>query len=137
VSATARAGQALLALFGLMCIVFSASVYAAEDPFPSDANALIATWGVGMGVLVIVLATAGLRSGQRWPWLALWVMPVFFAAHVALLGTWIPDGVLLVLSVVALAVTKPGCVAGERPQEAAGRSTVVNAGGAQTRGYTP
>jgi hypothetical protein len=35
-------------------------------------------------------------------------MPVFFAAHVALLGTWIPDGVLLVLSVVALAVTRPG-----------------------------
>ena len=107
-SATARAGQALLALFGLMCIVFSASVYAAEDPFPSDANALIATWGVGMGVLIIVLATAGLRSGQMWPWLALWVMPAFFAAHVALLGTWIPDGVLLALSVVALAATRPG-----------------------------
>jgi hypothetical protein len=122
-SAPARAGQALLALFGLLCVVFSASVYAAEDPFPSDANALIATWGVGMGVLVIVLATAGLRSGHRWPWLALWVMPAFFAAHVALLGTWIPDGVLLVLSVVALAVTKPRRVASERSQEAAGRAT--------------
>jgi hypothetical protein len=35
-------------------------------------------------------------------------MPAFFAAHVASLGTWIPDGVLLVLSVVALAVTRPG-----------------------------
>jgi hypothetical protein len=54
-----------------------------------------------------VLATAGLRSGQMWPWLALWVMPVFFAAHVALLGIWIPDGVLLVLSVVALVATRP------------------------------
>jgi hypothetical protein len=116
VPATARAGQALLALFGLMCIVFSASVYAVEDPFPSDANALIATWGVGMGVLVIVLATAGLRSGQMWPWLALWVMPVFFAAHVALLGTWIPDGVLLVLSVVALALTRPGRSSVEAPR---------------------
>jgi hypothetical protein len=125
VSAHARAGQALLALFGLLCIVFSASVYAAEDPFPSDANALIATWGVGMGVLVIVLSTAGLRSGQRWPWLALWVLPVFFAAHVALLGTWIPDGVLLALSVVALAVTKPRPVADEASRAAAGRSNDV------------
>lgn len=35
-------------------------------------------------------------------------MPAFFAAHVVLLGTWVPDGVLLVLSVVALTVTKPG-----------------------------
>lgn len=32
-SAPARAGEALLTLFSLPCIVFSASVYAAEDPF--------------------------------------------------------------------------------------------------------
>lgn len=124
-STTARAGQALLALFGLLCIVFSASVYAAEDPFPSDANALIATWGVGMGVLVIVLATVGLRSGQMWPWLALWVMPVFFAAHVVLLGTWVPDGVLLALSVVALALTRPSRAAmdAEAERRLAGQRT--------------
>lgn len=120
-SATARAGQALLALFGLLCVVFSSSVYAADDPFPSDANALIATWGAGMGVLVMVLATAGLSSAQRWPWLALWVIPAFLAAHVALLGTWIPDGVLLALSVVALAVTRPGRV----PLDVASESALV------------
>jgi hypothetical protein len=48
-------------------------------------------------------------------------MPVFFAAHVALLGTWIPDGVLLVLSVVALAVTRPGRV----PLDVASESALV------------
>ena len=87
-------------------------------------------------VLVIVLATAGLRSGQRWPWLALWVMPVFFAAHVALLGTWIPDGVLLVLSIVALAVTNPGRATGERSQEAARPAAGVATDGSLSAGRT-
>ena len=80
---------------------------ASDDPFPDDANALIATAGVGLGVLLIVLATAGLNSQQLGPWLALWIAPAYMAAHVALLGTWIPDGVFFVLLVVALLATKP------------------------------
>jgi hypothetical protein len=109
-SATARTGQAFLVLFGLINIVFSVSVYFTSDteaPFPDDAKALIATWGTAMGVLVIVLATAGLRSGQAWAWSALWTAPAFLVAHVALLGTWVPDGVLAVLTVLALAATRP------------------------------
>ena len=107
-SPLARAGQIVLVLFGLVNIVFSASVYApSDDPFPNDANALIATWGVAMGVLVIVLATAGLASQQQWPWMALWVGPAFLAAHVLLLGTWIPDAVLAVIVSGALLVSRP------------------------------
>lgn len=107
-SPLARTGQVILVLFGLINIVFSASVYAPSDgPFPDDAKALIATWGFGMGTLVIVLATAGLASRQQWPWLALWVGPAFLTAHVALLGTWIPDAFLAVIVSAALLVTRP------------------------------
>lgn len=107
-SPLARAGQVILVLFGLINIVFSASVYApSDDPFPDDANALIATWGVGMGIFVIVLATAGLASRQQWPWLALWVGPAFLVAHVVLLGVWIPDAVLAVIVSAALLATRP------------------------------
>ncbi len=107
-TALARAGQVFLVLFGLISIVFSASVYAATDePFPDDANHLIATWGVGFGLLVIVLATVGLASRRTWAWAALWVVPAFLATHVVLLGTWLPDGVLLVLAALALIATKP------------------------------
>lgn len=104
-----RVAQGLMVIFGLLTIVFYSSVYAAtgKDAFDDDANALIATAGVALGVLVIALATVGIDSGERWAWLALWVLPAFFLAHAILLGTWIPDGVLAALSVLALVVTRP------------------------------
>lgn len=78
-SPVARVGQVFLVLFGLLDIVFFTSVYASTDePFPADAHALIATWGIGSGLLLIALA-----------WAALWVAPAFLAAHVVLLGTWL------------------------------------------------
>lgn len=108
-TATQRAAQALMALFGLLTIVFYSSVYAATgaDAFSDDANALIATGGAALGVLVITLATAGISSGERWAWLALWALPAFFLAHALLLGTWIPDGAFAALSVIALLITRP------------------------------
>jgi hypothetical protein len=106
---TQRAAQGLLVVFGLLIIVFLASVYAdtSETPFPADANALIASAGVALGILVIALATVGVSSGERWAWLSLWILPAFFLSHCLLLGTWIPDGVFLALSVAALVVTRP------------------------------
>lgn len=108
-TAIQRAAQGLMVIFGLMTIVFMSSVYAdhSDERFPDNANALIATCGVALGILVITLATAGINSGERWAWLALWVLPVFFLAHCVLLGTWIPDGVFGVLGVVALIATRP------------------------------
>lgn len=98
-----------MVISGLLTIVFYSSVYAAtgKDAFPDDANALIASAGFALGILVIALATVGIDSGERWAWLALWVLPAFFLAHAILLGTWIPDGVLAALSVVALIVSRP------------------------------
>lgn len=106
---TQRAAQVLMVIFGLLTIVFYSSVYAAtgDDAFSDDANALIATGGAALGVLVIALATAGINSGERWAWLALWVLPAFFLGHAVLLGTWVPDGVFAVLSITALIVTRP------------------------------
>ena len=86
-SRSARVGQAVLVLLGVLCTVIALSVFFVPDPFEPDAQALIGTFGAGMGLLVLVLATAGLASGQRWPWLALWLLPVFFLSHVALIGT--------------------------------------------------
>ena len=108
-TASQRAAQTLMVIFGLLTIVFYSSVYAAtgNDAFPSDANALIATGGAALGVLVIALATAGISSGERWAWLALWILPLFFVAHAVLLGTWIPDGVFAAASVAALIITRP------------------------------
>ncbi|KGN31442.1 hypothetical protein N802_03505 [Knoellia sinensis KCTC 19936] len=108
-TAIQRSAQGLMVIFGLLTIVFYASVYAAAgaDAFPSDANALIATGGAALGVLVIALATAGINSGERWAWLALWVLPAFFLAHAALLGTWVPDGIFAAVSAAALIVTRP------------------------------
>lgn len=113
-TAIQRTAQVSMAIFGLLTIVFYSSVYAATggDSFPDDANALIATGGAAMGVLVIALATAGINSGERWAWLALWVLPAFFLAHAVLLGTWMPDGVCAVISALALAVTRPRYTAG-------------------------
>lgn len=104
-----RAGQAFLVIFGLLTIVFYSSVYAdtGANAFPDDANALIATGGAALGVLVIALATVGISSGERWAWLALWVVPAFLLAHAVLLGTWVPDGVFAVIAVGALLVTRP------------------------------
>ena len=110
-----RVAQGLMVLLGVLMIVILSSVYAdtSDTSFPDDANALIATAGATLGVLVVVLAVAGINSGERWAWLALWVLPAFFGSHCILLGTWIPDGVFAALSVASLAVTRPRYVARE------------------------
>lgn len=127
-----RTAQAVMAVFGLLVVVFLASVYAAADvpgepPFPEDARHLVATAGVSLGVLVVVLATAGISSGERWAWLALWVLPAFFLSHCLLLGTWLPDGAFLALSVVALAVTRPRYGRVEAPGDHHARNQVTSA----------
>lgn len=124
-SRSARAGQVVLVLLGLLSAVIAVSVYAPMDePFEPDAQALIATFGVAFGVLVVVLATTGLASRQLWAWGALWVLPAFLASHVFLLGTLLPDGVLAAFAVAALAFTRPQ----ERVYESARMNAAQRAG---------
>jgi hypothetical protein len=101
-------------VIALISAVISASVYAPmDDPFESDAQVLISTFGIGMAVLTAVIALIPFRAGQRWAWAALWVWPVFFVAHVIALGTAVPDGILAVISTVALVVSRPRSAGGD------------------------
>lgn len=76
-----------------------------------DDNWLIGTFGFGMGVFSLVLVLTAYRSGRRWAWATFWFYPVFFALHILLFGTWIPDAAFLVLSVAALALSARATVA--------------------------
>jgi hypothetical protein len=118
-SRTARIGQVVLVLIGTMSALIAVSVYApVDEPFESDAQALIATFGAAFGILVVVLATVGLAAGERWAWRALWIVPVFLFSHVVLFGTVVPDGVLALLAVAALWLTRPvGAESADRPRE--------------------
>lgn len=106
-SRAARTGQVVLVLISLMSTLIAVSVYFVEDPFPADAQLLIASFGAGMGALTFACAAFGLDGVQRWPWLALWVLPVFFVWHVVVLGTVVPDAVLAVVSAAALVASRP------------------------------
>lgn len=106
-SVSFRTGQVLLTLLGVLCSLIAVSVFFVPDPFEPDAQALIGTFGAGMGVLVIALATVGLGSRQAWPWLVLWALPAFFISHVVLLGTIAPDAGFAMVAAVALFLTRP------------------------------
>jgi hypothetical protein len=62
---------------------------------------------VGFGVLVMVVAVVPYRRGQRWAWLALWVVPVFMIGLLLheLEGDFVQmPAMLLVLSLAGLAL---------------------------------
>lgn len=108
-SITARVGQIVLTLLGALCAVIALSVWFVEEqePFGHDSNALISSFGAGMGLMVIVASAVGLSRRDLAAWLGLWVLPAFFVAHIALLGTWLPDGAFLVVSLLCLYATRP------------------------------
>lgn len=108
-----RVCQLVLTVLGVVCTLIAVSVWFVpkDERFDHDANALISTFGAGLGLFVIICANVGLSRGDRSAWLALWVLPAFFASHVVLLGTWVPDGVFLVVSAA--------CLLGCRPRAAA------------------
>lgn len=92
----------------VLSAVIAVSVYAPmDDPFESDAQVLVATFGVGMAVLSAAVALIPFRRGERWAWGALWIWPVFFVAHTLGLGTVIPDIPLALVTATALVVSRP------------------------------
>lgn len=114
-NARTRTGQIILVVLFAVAAVISVSTYFAEDPFPSDAQALISTFGVGFAGLGI--ATAVGAPSSRTARSALWILPVFFVAHVALLGTWVPDAVLAVVAAVAIFLVHGGATSPSRTKE--------------------
>ena len=102
-SARIRTGQVLLVVLFALCAVISISTFFAEDPFPREACVLIASFGCAFALLGIVLATTSIRAtAVRW---GLWVLPLFFVSHVAMLGTWVPDAIFAIVSAAAIALT--------------------------------
>jgi hypothetical protein len=93
-------------LLSLVSLLFGLSD-ALDETHPTDDQWLAATFGAGMALFGLAIAVTAFRRGERWAWIASLVWPVFLAVHVALFGTWVPDGVFCALSLIALAVTAP------------------------------
>lgn len=98
--------RVVLLLTGALILVFGTSAAFVEQA--SEEAILASTSGAGMGLLVLaaaILVTAPQPS--RLAWCALCYLPVFFIAHLAAFGAWVPDLPLLLLTTAALAVTAP------------------------------
>ncbi len=103
-----RAATGIFVLMSILSGFFGVSVlFTTDDPFPREANALIATFAAGMAVFGIAITMTGFRRGQWWAWLALWYYPVFFVIHSFAFGTIIPDGIFAVLTTAALLLARP------------------------------
>jgi len=105
--AVRAAAGILLLLSMLMGIIGVSALFVADDPFPRDAQVLIATFAAGMAILGIAIILTGFRRRQWWAWLALWYYPVFFIIHVVALGTVIPDAAFAALAAAALLLARP------------------------------
>lgn len=62
----------------------------------------MATFMFGMGLFGLLLAAIPLRRGERWAWVALWYVPVLFAVHGFVLGSFPFDVPPLVLTTLGL-----------------------------------
>ena len=96
--------RVVLLLTGGLTVVFGTS--AAFVGGAGDDGVLTASFGAGMGLLVLVAGWL-VTSDRPTPllWWALCYLPVFFVVHLAAFGAWAPDLPLLVLTLAALAVT--------------------------------
>lgn len=117
-----RAATGILVLLSILTGVIGVSaLFVTDDPFPRDAQVLIATFAAGMAILSIAITLTAFRRGEWWAWLALWYYPVFFVIHILALGTLIPDGVFAVLAAVALLLARPSRAASSAAPEMAER----------------
>lgn len=65
----------------------------------------MATFMFGMGLFGVLLAAIPLRRGERWAWVALWYVPVLFAVHGFVLGSFPFDIPPVVLTTLGLALS--------------------------------
>lgn len=62
----------------------------------------LGTFMVGTGVFGLAVVLAGLRSARRWAWLVSWYVPILFAVHGFVLGSFPFDIPTLALGIVGL-----------------------------------
>jgi hypothetical protein len=101
-----RVGQILLTVLLVLCALVAISTAFSDDPFPSAAVVLIASFGVLAAAfgLVTVWSVGTSRAARA----AVWALPVFFIVHVAALGTWIPDALFAVAAAIGALLAQPG-----------------------------
>ena len=108
--------------FGILFVVYGVYAFTLIDAQPSHWDwitsdqqvvdylggtfKVIGMTSSGLGIMTVIVATGGFRKGERWAWYAFTVFPFFFL--VAILFTWpgfmwLP---LLIVSTVALLVTR-------------------------------
>jgi len=97
----------LVLLFGLMFVIGGLSVWFVEDRFERAALVLVSSFAAVAAILGVGVALTAYRRGEPWAWWAMWSVPAFFVFHAALLRTWVPDGPLAVVAVVALLLHLP------------------------------
>src|SRR5688572_24527342 len=74
-----------------------------DEQADSDYRVLVTTYAGVAVVLTVSIALTAFRRGERWAWLALWVWPVFFVVHGAVVFP--VDFVFAALGVAALVVS--------------------------------
>ena len=70
--------------------------------YAGEMGRYMGTFMFGMGLFGIVLAAVPLRRRERWAWLVLWYVPVLFAVHGFVLGSFPFDIAPLVLTASGL-----------------------------------
>lgn len=120
-----RIGQVLLCVLFALSGVIALSTLFVDDPFPFDAQVLIASFGLGFAVIGLIVAITLLPNPAGW--LALWTLPLFLVSHVIALGTWLPDAVLTAVAIVALVLCRPSDAARRSGGRSATRAADENA----------
>lgn len=57
---------------------------------------------IGMSLFGFAILTNAFRKGLRWAWYVCWVYPLYFILHIIGFGTFFPDIIFLLISLVAL-----------------------------------
>jgi ATP/ADP translocase len=126
-TAVERYGWVLLALLTAIILVFGVQAWLNQDAADTVINGsgccnghqlsaapgwvydysveqgrYMATFMAGMGLFGLAVVLAGLRSARRWAWAACWYVPVMFAVHGFVLGSFPFDIPTLALGVLGL-----------------------------------
>jgi hypothetical protein len=57
---------------------------------------------IGMSLFGFAILTNAFRKGLRWSWYVSWVYPLYFILHIIGFGTFMPDIIFLLISLIGL-----------------------------------
>ena len=139
-TAIERYGWVLLALLCAIVVAFGVEAFAAQDSADAAINGsacctghrfseapswtyrygiemarYMGTYMVGTGVFGLAVVLAGLRRARRWAWAVCWYVPVLFAIHGFVLGSFPFDIPTLALGILGLLLSVRPVFAARRP----------------------